>query len=193
MKVQAQEDGFTLVELLISLALLSLMAIYAIQTFTTLRTMNRIESDMASQMEVDAVARLLRRELSDARAVFQQQGTANEQLYFIGAENTLAYVTESNGEREAGGLYYVAISLDSTGTLTAKRQLLGIKLYDHINEVVLLRGVSKLSFSYVGDTATTPDWQAINQLPKAIAAHVEFQGGDKRRWSDILVRLQTSR
>jgi general secretion pathway protein J len=192
MKVQAQEDGFTLVELLISLALLSLMAIYAIQTFTTLRTMNRIESDMASQMEVDAVARLLRRELGDARAVFQQQGTANEKLYFIGTENSLAYVTESNGEREVGGLYNVALSLDNSGTLTAKRQLLGLKPYYHANEVVLLRGVSKLSFSYVGDSAISSDWQATNQLPKAIGTHIEFQEGDKRRWSDILVRLQTN-
>jgi general secretion pathway protein J len=193
MKSLAQEDGFTLVELLISLALLSLMAIYAIQAFTTLRLMNRVESDIASQMEVDAVVRLLRRELVDVRAVFQQQGTANDRLYFDGAQNSLAYVTESNGEREVGGLYYVAISLNNTGTLTAKRQLLGTRLNDHVNEVVLLRDVRKLSFSYAGDGAAIPDWQATNQLPLAIGVHIEFQEGDKRRWNDILARLQMSK
>ena len=187
--------GFTLVELLVSLALLSLMAIYALHAFGTLRIMNRVESELNAQMEVDAVARLLRKELADARAAFQQTGNQQAKLYFVGRPSFLAYVTSSNGERETGGLYLVTLSLDETGSLTAKRQLLGATPNTHIDQVMLLRGVSSLNFQYAG--AANPkewkqDWQVEDQLPAAVNVMIAFPKADKRQWADLIIRLQTT-
>jgi general secretion pathway protein J len=194
MRFKAQDDGFTLIELLISLALLSLMAIYAIQAFNTLRSMNRIEAEVAAQMEVDAVARLLHSELGDARAVFQQDKSQTPKLYFTGKSDSLSFVVASNGERETGGLYYVTLSLDSKSTLTSKRQLIGVSLNEHINEITLLRSVDVISFTYV-NTARGPEtlkeWSATNQLPKAVGVNISFPKTDKRHAIDLMVRLET--
>jgi general secretion pathway protein J len=194
-KRHVDNEGFTLIELLISLALLSLMAIYAIQAFGAMRNMNRLEAAIEAQMEVDAVAHLLRSELGDARAVFQPSETQNAKLYFSGKSESLTFVSASNGERETGGLYVVTLRLDASGTLTSKRQLLGSKLNDHVNEVVLLRGVSKLNVTYAPSTSpndTMDSWQTDNQLPIAIGVNIQFQKDDKRHWTDMLVLLQTA-
>jgi prepilin-type N-terminal cleavage/methylation domain-containing protein len=194
MKRDSNNDGFTLVELLIALALLALMAVYAIQAFNAMRNMNRVAADISAQMEVDSVSRFLRRELSDARAVFQQAGTGNSKLYFNGQPETLSYVTVSNGEREIAGLYYVSVKLDESGTFIAVRQLLAAKPNRQVNSVILLRGVSNLQFTYSGtenNTEPQKQWNTESQLPKAIQVHIEFPKEDLRRWSDILVKLET--
>jgi len=190
MRRAKDNDGFTLIELLISLALLSLMAIYAIQAFTTLRSMNRVETELSAQMEVSAAARHLRQELSDARAVFQNNGDQNHKLYFAGAPQSLSFVAASNGEREVGGLYFVTFSLDSAGTLTEKRQLIGATLNDNVNESILLRGVESISFNYISETETSPNWSSPTQLPRAVGINISFAKPDKRRTAEILVRLQ---
>jgi prepilin-type N-terminal cleavage/methylation domain-containing protein len=194
MKRGSNSDGFTLVELLIALALLGLMAVYAIQAFNAMRNMNRVAADISAQMEVDSVARLLRRELSDARAVFQQVGTGNSKLYFNGQPEALSYVTVSNGEREIAGLYYVSLRLDESGTFIAERRLLGAKPNPQVNSVILLRGLSKLQLSYAG-AESNPEpqnlWSIENQLPKVVRVHIEFPKEDLRRWNEMLVKLET--
>jgi prepilin-type N-terminal cleavage/methylation domain-containing protein len=189
------EDGFTLVELLVAMALLSLMAIYAIQTFSTLRSMNRLEADISAQMEVDAVARHLRSEIADARAVFIQGSGPNAKLAFEGTASSLTYVTASNGERETGGLYLVKLSLGSDGVLKSARQLLGSQLSESVEEVILLRGVKAIAFTYIkpgNPPETLENWNIDNQLPAAIGANVTFDTNDLRQWQALLVRVLTA-
>ncbi len=187
------DDGFTLVELLVSMALLALMAIYAIQAFSTLRNMSRVEADMAAQMEVDAVARHLRRELEETSAVFLPDGSARPKLLFVGKSTTLIYVATSNGEREVGGHYLVSLALDGDGTLKSRRQLIQAKISEQVNEVVLLRGVQAIHFSYhdhENSQQVLLEWNADNQLPIAIEISVTFANQDKRYWPETLIKLQ---
>jgi general secretion pathway protein J len=187
-------EGFTLVELLISLALLSLMAIYAVQAFSALHNLNRVEEGIAAQMEVDALARHLRTEISDARAVFVQDGTPNSKLVFDGQPHTLTFVTASNGERETGGLYQIEISLDESGTLKSKRRLIGQRPSEHIDEIMLLRDLKDITFGYakVGTSdELSSQWQIKNQLPDVITIGLEFEEKDIRTWQTQIVRLQT--
>jgi general secretion pathway protein J len=186
-------DGFTLVELLVSLALLSLMAIYAIQAFSTLRNMNRVEADVAAQMEVDAVAKHLRGELGQISAEFLPDATFALKLLFTGKSSTLTYVAKSNGEREVGGLYLVTLALEKEGTLWSRRQLIQSKISEHANEVVLLRNVKTIQFTFYDNSIPRQpltDWIADNQLPMAIQINVIFADKDKRNWPQTLVRLQ---
>lgn len=187
------DDGFTLVELLVSMALLSLMAIYAIQAFSTLRNMSRVEADMAAQMEVDAVARHLRGELEETSAVFLPDGSVRPKLLFVGKSTTLTYVATSNGEREVGGPYLVSLALDGDGTLKSRRQLIQTKISEQVNEVILLRGVQSIHFSYRASKnppQVLPEWNADNRLPIAIEISVAFANQDKRHWPETLIRLQ---
>jgi general secretion pathway protein J len=189
------QDGFTLLELLVSMALLSLMAIYAIQAFTTLRNMNRIEANIAAQMEVDAVVRHLRDEIANTHVVMSEGIGATSKLFFEGNESNLKFVTTSNGERETGGLYLVQLQVDADGTLISKRQILGTKPSEHIHELILLRNVNSIAFSYVKNgnpPSIANQWTANNALPNAVQINLSFKDGDTRKWSIPTIRIATA-
>lgn len=188
-------DGFTLVELLVSIALLSLMAIYAIQAFSTLRGMNHVEAEIAAQMEVDALARHLRGELEETSAMFLPDGSSTPKLLFVGKSSTLTYVAISNGEREVGGFYYVNFALDADGTLKSSRRLIQSKISEQVNEVVLLRGVNSIQLTYFDSenpANAMSEWRLDNQLPTAVEIFVRFPIHDKRRWSKMVIKLQNA-
>ena len=99
------------------------------------------------------------------------------------------------GEREAGGLYIVNLTLDADGNLKSRRQLIQAKISEHVNELVVLRGVQFVQFAYFSNDALSqamPMWQATNQLPIAIEIIVEFAEQDKRQWPKTLITLQTA-
>ena len=102
--LQRHDDGFTLVELLVSLALLSLMAIYALNAFSSLRDINRVEDRVDAQMEVEAVARHLRETIADVRPIFVRDSNNAPKLLFRGSPGVLEFVSASNGGLETGGL-----------------------------------------------------------------------------------------
>ena len=189
------DEGFTLVELLVSLALLSLMTIYALSAFSSLKDMNRAVDRAGAQMEVNAAARHLREAIADARAVFVTDENNAPRFLFAGSKNTLEFVTASNGERETGGLYFVRYSLDTEGTLQAERRILRDKMTS-ANKVVLLRGVKDISFRYwaAGDTGQALDaWDRNDLLPSAIEVDVVFEDADFRTWPSTLEVLMTAR
>jgi prepilin-type N-terminal cleavage/methylation domain-containing protein len=188
-------DGFTLGELLVSLALLSLLAIYEIQAFSTLRQLRRVEADIAAQNEVDLVASYLRHELADIRPYILSENVIAPKLLFEGKQTSMTYVSASNGERETGGLYLVTVSVDADGVLKSRRRIIQSKVNVTANEVVLLRGVEKIQFSYLARGDASKDltnWNMDNLLPKEILVDITFAKTDERRWPSTLVRLQNS-
>jgi prepilin-type N-terminal cleavage/methylation domain-containing protein len=192
---KSNQEGFTLVELLVSMALLSLMAIYSVQALRTLHNMNRVEVDISKQMEVDAVARHLRSEISDARAVFLQSDTPNAKLAFSGMSHSLSFVTAANGEREVGGLYLIIVDVGTDGTLKSSRQMLSAHTSNPIDEVTLLRGVKSVNFAYINANNSSEilqNWTIDNELPDAIRVNVVFENGDLRNWMDLLITIETA-
>lgn len=193
------DEGFTLVELLVSLALLSLMTIYALNAFTSLRDMNRVVDRIGSQVEVEAVARHFRDAIADARPVFTMDGNNTPQFLFKGARNVLEFVAASNGEREAGGLYLVRYSLDAGGTLVAERRILWDKMTIAANKVVLLRGVKDISFRYWApggpgnQNESVDSWERKDTLPLAIEVEVSFEDAGSRTWPRTLSGLLAAR
>jgi general secretion pathway protein J len=188
-------DGFTLVELLVSMALLSLLALYAVQAFSTLRQLRRVAADISAQTEVDLVASYLRDELADIRPFVLSENGVAPKLLFEGKQNSLTYVKASNGERETGGLYLVTVSVDADGVLKSRRRIIHSKVNVTANEVVLLRGVEKIQFSYFARGDALKDrtnWNIDNLLPKEILVDITFAKTDERQWPSTRVRLQNS-
>ena len=118
------DDGFTLVELLVSIALLSLMAIYTLNAFSAMRNMNRVVDAFGEQMEVEAVQRHLRGAIGDMRPVFKNDANSQAGLLFEGEADRVAFVVASNGDREVGGLYFVQYFVNENGDLIVDRNLL---------------------------------------------------------------------
>ena len=156
---ERHDEGFTLVELLVSLALLSLMTIYALNAFTSLRDINRVVDRTATQMEVEAVARHFRETIADVRPVFVMDENNAPRFLFKGSTDALEFVSAANGERETGGLYLVRYSVDAEGTLLAERRILRDRQSTEANKVVLLRDVAGVSFKYLDYANAFDTWQ----------------------------------
>jgi general secretion pathway protein J len=189
-----RDSGFTLVELLVSLALLSLMTVYALKAFYSLRDFDRVADRIAAQAEVEAVASHLREAVADARAVFASDASDAPRLLFKGSGEVLQFVAASDGSRETGGLIEVSYGLDSDGTLFSERHILRAAATSPANRVILLRGVTDLSFRYwngaaTGEGETADAWPENDRLPDAIEVRVTFADSDLRRWPPTLVRL----
>lgn len=194
-----REAGFTLVELLVSLALLALMVSYAVSAISTLRHLNRVSGETAAQDEVDAVQRYLRQDIGDLRVVFETGESGNQTLMFDGKPQALTFIGNSDGTRETGGLNQVRMSLSETGELNAERQLLQSQVVGPINRVVLLRDVTSLQFSYAGRAKNNDEivwqenWPKGNVLPIALRIAVEFESRGSRHWPEILVVVRAAR
>lgn len=193
------DDGFTLVELLVSLALLSLMAIYALNALSSLRSINRVVDRTSMQMEVEAVIRHFRETLADTRPLFVTDENNVPRLIFKGKPDSLEFVSASNGDRETGGLYLVRFRLDAEGVLVAERDLLRSRMAGGATKTVLLRNVDSLSFKYISSAPVVPQigitdtWQRNDILPTTIEVSVGFNTQDTRIWPVTLVELKTAR
>lgn len=190
---QSHDDGFTLVELLVSLALLSLMTIYALNAFFSLRDINRVVDRIGSQMEVEAVARHFRETISDVRPVFVMDENNAPKFLFKGSPDALEFVSASNGERETGGLYLVRYGVDAEGTLLAERRLLRNGQSIETNQVVLLQDVVGLSFKYLVSGDALDTWRQKDSLPSAIEVNITFNSRNPRNWQPTLIYLRTAR
>lgn len=189
------DDGFTLVEMLVSLALLSLMAVYALNALASLRDINRVSERIGSQMEVEAVARHFREILADVRPVFAMDENNAPKFLFKGSPNSLEFVSASNGDRETGGLYLVRYSVDAEGSLLAERRILRDRQSPEPNKLVLLRDVDGISFKYLAPGASNgrETWDRRDSLPAAIAVAVTFNTGNPRTWPPTLIALRAAR
>ena len=191
--LQRHDDGFTLVELLVSLALLSLMTIHALNAFSSLRDINRVMDRIGSQMEVEAVARHFRETIADVRPVFVMDENNVPKLLFNGSRDSLEFASASNGERETGGLYLVRYSVDAEGTLLVERRILRDRQSTETNKVVLLRDVEEISFKYLDSDDAFDTWQQKESLPSAIEVDVTFNSRSLRKWQPALISLRTAR
>jgi general secretion pathway protein J len=191
-------DGFTLVELLVSLALLSLMTIYALNAMSSLKDINRLAEKISSQMEVEAVARHFREAISGIRPIFIMNENNTSKSLFRGMVDTLEFVTVSNGDHETGGLYVVRYGIDPEGTLTVERQMVRNGRRGAIDKVVLLRGVKSIGFEYGGpesdgkESDMSEAWSLTDRLPSVIDMTVNFDDTDSRKWSHLIVNLHST-
>ena len=164
MQTPTKEAGFTLVELLVSLSLLSLMAIYALNAFNINSQMRAIAKDIESRTEVTAVLRQFRDEIGTLTSVYRQDDTGFPALVFDGQSNQVSYVEMTGGTREVGGLYRVTWQLNDKQQLTVMRELLR-KEGSATEPFVVLEGVTDLHFIYNNDQSV---WKDQKVLPKSI-------------------------
>ncbi len=159
-----ETDGFTLVELLVTLSLLSVMAIYAFNAFGLTGKMKAVAHSVERDTEVQTVLRHFHYEISALTPVYHQDVTGNAKLIFEGRETLLRYVAVADGTKEVGGLYQVTWQLNEKRQLTIERHLL--RANSDVNvALVVLGDVENISFAYNGDKA---DWLEQETPPKLI-------------------------
>jgi len=193
------EAGFTLVELLVTLALLSLMLVYSVSAFSILRDLDRVSDDAAAQQEVEAAWRYMRDVLTDVRVRHEQNGSGQPRLLFRGDADQIQLVAASNGDRETGGLYVVRFLVSDERQLISERALLQREAGDMQNTVALLNDVTSVRFAFAANPAPgaefefEDDWTVANELPVAIRMSVTFAEGDHRRWPETIALVRAAR
>ena len=192
-KTEIPDAGFTLVEMLVSLTLLAMMSIYALQSFRTLGQMDNFNKRLQQQNEVGAVLNHLTAEISDARVTFANAGTNQQKLLFTSTGASLSYVTMSNGDREFGGLYLVTLSLSDLGLLQSMRQLLRDDGSGYSETVTLLSGVKNLAFAFTDQTSGENglhQWLNKDHLPSTVEVNIGFAPADLRNWPGLTLRTK---
>lgn len=197
-KAQIDESGFTLVEMLVALALLSIMTLYAWQSFSTLQRFKHIADRVGAQMEVDAAARQMTIAISDTRGVLGHDVNNQPVGSFKGQPNHIEFIATSDGERETGGFYVVTYSVDEKARLIATHRLFRENEVLIETKITLLRDIKSLSFNYLNQAANEQKpkafdvWEGKLTSPSAVEVKVEFGENDKRKWPPTLINISTS-
>ena len=190
------DDGFTLVELLVSMALLGLAAVLAAQGFAADRSaLLRIDQLTTSGEKVAAAQDLIRDRIEHLFAQTQfdsagphvdlkGSGEALEFLAFVPAGGKVAQVRRLN----------LGLVANGDLALTPER----VSGADDQNPSVLLHGVQGLEMAYFGPAppdgraAWRPEWTGQATPPQLVRIRATFAAGDRRRWPELIVRPATT-
>jgi prepilin-type N-terminal cleavage/methylation domain-containing protein len=178
-------EAFTLVEMLVALALLSLMSAYAFMAISGMSRAKEIEAKMAMRADASAAERHLRQTIGDMRNVFRNDKTGATDLAFVGQANSLEFVAPLNDVIAIGGLYALRYGLTEDGLSLGFEVFRPNKnTFDYNSKELLLKDVSAVSFRYFGDSQDgkpavwRSTWVKIPALPSII--EVTLKRGDKK-------------
>ena len=184
--------GFTLVELLIALALTALVSLVLVQQVNLAgQGAARLTERATRADERRGLEMLLRRSLADAVLIPAIDGIPA----FAGGPSSLTFLTVVD---DAGpGLYSVRLALDQTGpepVVTVSRRLADRSVLPRATDSVLLRGVRTFGISYFG--ATSPavaagwhrHWENVAELPALV--RIVYRTADGSAPPPIVLRLR---
>lgn len=185
--------GFSLVEMLVSLALMALIALLLLQAIGTTGMLSRLGQRLSADTDLDIVRDHLRASLGRLAG----RGTNGRMLPFRGeAERFVATVLADGGTERGGEVRQTVWALrrpDGTIDLVETRGL-GSEGGDGAPEVLVPR-LAALRLSYFGRATTdpqprwSPTWTVRDRTPSLVEITLLFEAGDRRRWPPLLVPL----
>ena len=191
------EAGFTLVELLVALALTAALASFVVSGFHIVRRAWVISYDRESTEEVDAAATQLHGLLARTMPVTTiDEVDRIERLLFDGRTDTITLVTLSEATAFQGGLMRVRMSWRDRPPLPGRNAALVLhtavfranpRLIFEGEPVVLFRDVVGFSLRYFGapGLGKPPQWHSEwlgrEQMPLAMLVQVDLAGGSGGR------------
>lgn len=206
MMTSSRAAGFTLLEMLIALAVLGLLAVLlggSVQFGARAWEGQSRRLEMSS--ETDAVHTVLRVLLRNAQAMpLAGVGQPGGSLFLAGQRDAVDFVGELPEAFGRGGFYDMALAVKPDGRLVLRwRPHMGQSnaateppSYD---EAELLHHVAALEMSYYGSAAKNRSgawqstWDQGSALPALIRVRLRFAAGDRRVWQDLQVAPVISR
>ncbi|WP_049723715.1 prepilin-type N-terminal cleavage/methylation domain-containing protein [Gilvimarinus polysaccharolyticus] len=190
--------GFTLIELVVSIAILSLIVLATVTAMRTLaNTQARLEQKAEASSQMQLVSNYLRQALSDAKPVTMLELGVPSGVYFYGNESYLQFVAPLAISGRAGGLWSLRLALQE-GQLMAQYQP-GLQLAEWTDSdlsYVLLSDVEEFAVAYRVNAYDdwVADWDGLESRPDSgMPSHVRLQlkvAG--RYWPVIIVAMNQS-
>jgi prepilin-type N-terminal cleavage/methylation domain-containing protein len=198
---QEAQAGFTVLELLIGLCILSLFSIYAITAFRQIGHMKQMIDRIEAASSIVAVESHVRSLLSGARPIMvRTSSAASPVVSFSGGKTGLSLVTVSDGELEIGGLYAARLELRRRADglfdfVTIRRRFQrSLPGANKDQTHMLLEGIADLRFRYFGPESSgapsswRPDWISRETLPELVEVTVTFPSESQQLWPRLIIR-----
>ena len=195
------EAGFTLLELLIALALLAVIATLLVATISSARQALNAVDRHGTQAAVPAVQAVLQRLITEARPGPDAPQPPDRNRAFVGEPDRLSFVSSFVPQGQYGGLWRYDIALDASGSAESGTLVMSQRLQRLTptpptplgdNRTVLLEGVEASRVRYFGafDQDSPPawhdSWRHPVRLPLLVSLDVTFVRGDRRQWITLV-------
>ncbi len=191
-----RQQGFTLIEVLVGLALLSLLSIGLLTTVRVAQRVDRQTADLESAVQdIAATHQFLRRAIAEAYPVQTDPGSSAE-AGLEGDSRLVRLLTRWSRGAGDNGMQRLLVRWESTeegpGALVAyaTHDLEGDPLSSPATvREVLLENVESMEFSYRGLGATDEwrsEWQEA-MPPRLVRLRIRFAGLDAPGWPELVV------
>lgn len=199
-----KNDGFSLIEVIVALALLSAVAALITQSISRTRAIfSAIRQNVASS-DVLFAHGYLRAALSQAMPTSSNIATRPPDL--VGTSQRIAFRTSYAPQSLVDGIYRVEIGLERSTTrahgydLVARSILFRPDPSDPAagtRSSVLLADVRGILFSFLGPDPQSngqvgwqSSWSVTDQLPRGVRVQMQFHSGDSRDWPLLEIPLR---
>jgi len=188
----AGETGFTLLELLVAMAVLSLLALVMMGGLKfSARVWERIQ---ATSDETDAVAsaqEFIRHQLAVAYPQWQNTGTDHPHILFDGEPQKMSFLAPPPAQFGPGTNLQYALQRSKKGDLEIVWQ--SQQVGDTPRSTTLLSNIASLKFDYFGPAfgGSLPkwwdSWNNRARFPDLVRIRIAFPPGDRRVWPELIV------
>jgi general secretion pathway protein J len=192
------EAGFTLVELLVALALFSLLTMLLFNSVSFGVQAWRSGSARADELQRGVAAEgVLRRLLGNVYPMISSQSDPQPRVDFDGAREAVEFLSDAPIVSGAAGRFRFRLFVDrkpdradlalqATPELASGQEVSGTR-------TLLLSDIDHAEFAYggaatpAGTTQWSDSWQKRSDIPGLIRLRVSFRSGDGRAWPDLLI------
>jgi general secretion pathway protein J len=195
--------GFTLVELLVTLALMSLISLLL---FGGIRFGTAVwdssNARMSAVEEVSAVQNVLRQLLGEATISRQRTTDASQRgLWFQGTADSVRFIAPLPVHRGVGGLYLLTLAPNGAALMLdwhmrRPASPFGKDADGLADSSPLLSGIANMKLAYYGSVGQgqKPGWHSVWDdgagLPELIRIDIAFAPGDRRSWPELIVAVK---
>ncbi len=196
-------SGFTLIEVIIAMTLLSLILVLLFSTiFTANKSWQSTERKIALNDETRIVAQFIQRQLTQMTPLLWSDNK-KQKLLFSGKNNEISFTTTLPAHRGGGGVQLVSLKINNTDDmnhLDFYYRHAGGDVYPFDNEnfeqVTLLEDIKDIEIAYFGREKAdqSPQWQDEWQndqfLPLLIS--IKILGTDENQdWPELKIPLHS--
>ncbi len=195
---ESDEAGFTLVEMIVSLAVTALIALLLIQSLQATGLITRNAKRLAAQEEVQLVRGHLRRTLASV----VRRRRDGSRIPFLGEDGQLVAIVGANreAERDTELQFGLSTAVTPNGSgLVLIENTRASNSAEVASPDVLLDGVTGLRLRYFGAPGQggqadwqprwVETWQRKDKLPALVEVTVVFPASDPRRWPALILPL----